>query len=239
MSTIPSVTGEQMAAVDRAMVERLGLDIRQIMETAGRQVAIFARRMLGGDPTGRRIVVVCGTGGNGGDGMVAARYLAGWGAGLHVILVSEPDPARHAMAAHQLAVLRAMGLPVEVDTGIPPADLIIDGLLGFSTRSAPTGTVGQLIRAIRTAGSPVLAIDLPSGLHATTGEPYDPTVRAISTLTLGLPKTGLLEQSAAAYTGDLWLADIGIPLAAYAAAGIDLAPIFARDEFIPLAVDSE
>ena len=80
MADLPAVTGEQMAAVDRAMVAVLGLDIRQIMETAGRQAAVFTRRMLDGDPTGQRIAVLCGTGGNGGDGMVAARYLQGWGA---------------------------------------------------------------------------------------------------------------------------------------------------------------
>jgi NAD(P)H-hydrate epimerase len=99
--------------------------------------------------------------------------------------------------------------------------------------------VAELIGAISAADSPVLAIDLPSGLHATSGEPFEPTVRATATLTLGLPKTGLLEQAAAPYTGDLWLADIGIPIAAYAAAGIDLGPIFARDELIQLGVDSD
>jgi NAD(P)H-hydrate epimerase len=232
MAELPVVTGEQMAAVDRAMVDVLGLDIRQVMETAGRQVAVFARRMLGGDPSGHRIVVLCGTGGNGGDGMVAARYLQGWGADVRVILSREPDPERHAVAAHQLAVLRAMGVPADVSPDIPACDLIIDGLLGFSTRSAPMGATADLIRAANTAGAPILAIDLPSGLPASTGEPFDPTIRATTTLTLGLPKTGLLVESAQSVVGELWIADIGIPLAAYAAAGMAVGPVFARDEFL-------
>jgi NAD(P)H-hydrate epimerase len=232
MAGLPAVTGEQMAAVDRAMVEVLGLDIRQVMETAGRQVAVFARRMLGGDPTGRPVAILCGTGGNGGDGLVAARYLQGWGAAVRVILAREPDPERHAVAAHQLAVLRAMGVPADVSTGIPVSDLVIDGLLGFSTRTAPTGTTADLIQAANRAGSPILAIDLPSGLPASTGEPFDPAIRATTTLTLGLPKTGLLLESARPIVGELWIADIGIPLAAYAAAGIAVGPAFAREEFL-------
>jgi NAD(P)H-hydrate epimerase len=166
--------------------------------------------------------------------MVAARYLSGWGAEARVILAAEPHPEQHSVAARQLAVLRAMGLQVDVGVDLPATDLIIDGLLGFSTRSAPTGAVAELIRAINAAGSPVLATDLPSGLHASTGEPFDPTVQATATLTLALPKTGLHEQAAKPYVGDLWLADIGIPLAAYSAAGIDVGAIFALDEFIQL-----
>jgi NAD(P)H-hydrate epimerase len=232
MAGLPAVTGEQMAAVDRAMVEVLGLDIRQVMETAGRQVAVFARRMLGGDPTGQNVAILCGMGGNGGDGMVAARYLQGWGAEVRVILAREPDPERHAVAAHQLAVLRAMGVPADASTSIPARDLIIDGLLGFSTQSAPMGSTADLIRAANTAGTPILAIDLPSGLPASTGEPFDPTIRATTTLTLGLPKTGLLVESAHVVVGELWIADISIPLAAYAAAGIAVGPVFAREEFL-------
>jgi NAD(P)H-hydrate epimerase len=234
MRMVPSVTGEQMAAVDRAMVEVLGLDIRQIMETAGRQVAVFARRMLGGDPRGQRVVAVCGTGGNGGDGMVAARYLRGWGAAVQVALAHEPDPDRHLIASRQLTILRAMGITT-VDSGkLPVADLIIDGLLGFSTRAAPSGRVADLISAINRQHAPVLAIDLPSGLQATTGEPFDPTVTSTATLTLGLPKTGLLASTAERHVGDLWLADIGIPLEAYAATGLTINPLFAREEFIHL-----
>ena len=232
MTDIPAVTGEQMAAVDRAMVAVLGLDIRQIMETAGRQVAVFARRMLGGDPNGQRIALLCGTGGNGGDGMVAARYLQGWGADVRIFLSREPDPERHAVAAHQLGVLRAMGIPAEVSTSIPDCDLIIDGLLGFSTTSEPTGSTADLIRAANASGKPILAIDVPSGLQTSTGEEFEPTIRARVTLTLGLPKTGLLIDKARSTIGELWIADIGIPLAAYSAAGIPVGPVFSRDEFI-------
>ena len=232
MVDLPVVTGDQMAAVDRAMAAVLGLDIRQIMETAGRQVAVFARRMLGGDPNGRRVVLICGTGGNGGDGMVAARYLQGWGADVRVILSREPDPDRHAVAAHQLGVLRAMGITAGASTIIPDCDLIIDGLLGFSTSSAPTGSTADLIRAANQSGAPILAIDVPSGLHSSTGEAFDPTIHATVTLTLGLPKTGLRVDTARATVGELGVADIGIPLAAYAAAGITVGPIFAQEEFI-------
>ena len=71
--------GAKMAAVDRAMFDVCGLDVLQVMETAGRMVAVMARQMLGGDVVEKRIVAVCGSGGNGGDGLVAARHLHGWG----------------------------------------------------------------------------------------------------------------------------------------------------------------
>jgi NAD(P)H-hydrate epimerase len=232
MTDMPAVTGPQMAAVDRAMVDVLGLDIRQIMETAGRQVAVFARRMLAADPRDKSVAVLCGTGGNGGDGMVAARYLHGWGADVRVVLAREPDPDRHAAATHQLAVLRAIGVPVDESIDISGCDLIVDGLLGFSTTSPPTGTTAELIRNANAADIPILSIDVPSGLQASTGEPFDPTIRATVTLTLGLPKTGLLADAARSVVGDLWVADIGIPIAAYAATGITVGPLFAREEFL-------
>jgi len=234
MTDLPAVTGPQMAAVDRAMVDVLGLDIRQVMETAGRQVAVFARRMLDGDPRGKMVAVLCGTGGNGGDGIVAARYLHGWGADVWILLSREPDPDRHAVAAHQLAVLRAMGVRAGVTGNLPSCALIIDGLLGFSTTSPPSGVTAELIRAANAADAPVLSIDVPSGLHASTGEPFDPTIQATVTLTLGLPKTGLVAEQSRVVIGDLWVADIGIPLAAYAAAGITVGPVFATDEFLAI-----
>jgi len=115
---------------------------------------------------------------------------------------------------------------------VPDCDLIIDGLLGFSTTSAPTGSTADLIRATNASGTPILAIDVPSGLQSSTGEVFEPTIRATNTITLGLPKTGLLPDVARPVIGELWIADIGIPLAAYAAAGISVDPFFSREEFI-------
>jgi NAD(P)H-hydrate epimerase len=235
MTPLPSVTAEEMAAVDRAMVA-LGLDLRQVMEVAGRQVAVFARaHLLGGNPKDRRVAVLAGSGGNGGDALVAARYLAGWGASCDVLLARPLDPDAHALAHHQAEILRRSGTllrTVEETVELGPTDLILDGLLGFSTTRAPHGTIAALIEAANAHPAPTLAIDVPSGMQATTGEAFAPTIRATATLTLGLPKVGLLIPGVERVTGALWVADIGIPEAAYRAIGREVGPIFARDEFL-------
>lgn len=226
---IPALTGEQMANVDQIMMGAMGLDVLQVMEMAGWAVAAFAReRFLEKDPRGRRVLVLAGSGGNGGDGMVAARRLHGWGGLVTVRLAREPYP--DSVAAHQLQVLRNLDITIHApdmnDDG-NAFDLIIDGLLGFSLRSAPHGETKALIERANARGCPLLAIDLPSGLNATDGTVFEPCIRADATLTLGLPKTGLLTPAAADIVGDLFVADIGVPAAAYAAVGIHVGPIFA------------
>jgi NAD(P)H-hydrate epimerase len=237
-SDIPLVTAGQMAMVDRAMSEQLAVDLRQIMETAGQVVARFARaRMLGGDPQGKRVLVLCGTGGNGGDGFVAARVLDGWGAEAIVIPV-KPVTELTGVAAQQADIVRRCGLPImdAIPDALPDADLVIDGLLGFSLHGNPRGACAALIEAVNRHPAPVLAIDLPSGLDGTPGEPLTPCIRADATLTLGLPKQGLLALRARAVTGRLTVADVGIPPAAYRAAGISAPPVFAREEWIDIAL---
>jgi NAD(P)H-hydrate epimerase len=228
---IPAVTAAEMAAVDRAMVERLGLDILQVMEVAGWAVARFARdRFLGGNPRGRSVLILAGGGGNGGDGMVAARYLHGWGADVRVLLDRAPDRLGQT-AAHQAAILGKIG-PPSVPVGSPGgprwpvepparADLLIDALFGFTLSRDPDGPSARLIHLANAAPGPILAVDLPSGLDATAGTAYNPAVRATATLTLALPKTGLLSSGAVPYLGELYLADIGVPRAAYRLAGVD------------------
>ena len=234
---MPALTGAQMATVDRIMVDEFGLQVLQIMEVAGLAVARFSRtRFLDGDPRGRRVVVMVGGGGNGGDGLVAARYLHGWGASTEVWLALDPATLGGA-AAHQMLAVDALGIPVRPPVGsavLPVVDLVIDALLGFGLRAAPTGAFADLIRAANDQPAPVLAVDLPSGLDATTGERFAPCVRATATLTLALPKTGLMRPDAAAVVGELALADIGIPPAAYTSLGFDIGPIFAVDEFVRL-----
>ncbi|MCC6793119.1 MAG: NAD(P)H-hydrate epimerase [Thermomicrobiales bacterium] len=232
-SMFPAVTGEQMAEVDRIMIRELGVNVLQLMELAGRAVASFARdRMLAGNADGTRVVILCGTGGNGGDGMVAARLLHAWGAEVEVWLSHRPDPDR-GVAAHQLAILERMAIsivetPANVEPVLPSADLTIDGLLGFSLAGPPSGTTAALIRAANTGSSPVLAIDLPSGLTATAGEVLDPCIRAAATLTLALPKRGLFSEAATAVTGRVWSADIGVPPEIYRRFGLEIGPLYAR-----------
>jgi NAD(P)H-hydrate epimerase len=238
MDPFPALTGAQMAEVDRIMFRELGVDVLQLMEVAGRAVAAFARdTMLGGDARGKHVVILCGTGGNGGDGMVAARFLHGWGAGVEVWLSQLPDPDR-GVAAHQLAILERIDLPVfeaGMDHELPDADLVIDALLGFSLSGPPSGTAAALIRAANAHPAPVLAVDLPSGLTATSGEPLEPCVRAAATLTLALPKSGLLKDSARAVTGALHVADIGVPPEVYRRFGLEVGPLFARGDVVLIA----
>lgn len=233
---LPAVTAAQMAEVDRITVDELGFNVLQIMETAGRAVALFARQMLGGDPGGKRIVFLCGTGGNGGDGMVAARHLANWGAEVEIILSNRPE---RGAARHQLTVLERLGLLVRESGSadlLPRADLIVDALLGFSLSGAPRGEAARLIERANSLGAPILAVDLPSGMDATIGDWFDPCIRGTATLTLGLPKTGFAAPSARIVTGRVVVADIGIPLEAFRRVGIEIAPWFAAEPAISMEI---
>jgi NAD(P)H-hydrate epimerase len=192
--------------------------------------------LLGGSAVGRTVAVLCGTGGNGGDGMVAARHLQSWGALPRVWITREPDPDR-GVAAHQLAILRRLGIPVlTVDNRAPleRAELLIDALLGFSLAGAPTGATAELIRLANRHLAPALAVDLPSGLDATSGLAHEPCIRAAATLTLALPKTGLLLPEADRYVGELTVADIGVPPEAYRRIGKPIPPVFAAGDFLPI-----
>jgi NAD(P)H-hydrate epimerase len=234
-----------MAEIDRIMLQDLGVGALQLMELAGHAVASFAREhLLDGLAHEKRIVVLAGTGGNGGDGMVAARLLTAWGANVSVIL-TRPVEDHVGIALHQLGILQRWGITIvdrSINNPAPIAediDLIIDGLLGFSLEGDPHGTASVLIDAANAAAAPILAIDLPSGLNATTGEIGAPCIRATTTLTLALAKSGLGEEGAETVTGDLWLADIGVPVAAYARIGIPLsALIFTSRPYLRLSTGS-
>lgn len=232
---IPFLTADQMREVDRRMAEDYGILLVQMMESAGRSLAQLARqRFLDGDPRGRRVLVLVGTGGNGGGGLACARWLHNWGAEVRAWLTAPPDRLTE-VPAHQLAILQRMGVPLETaegDTILPPTDLIVDALIGYSLRGAPGGAVAGLIRAAQRHGAPVLALDVPSGVDATSGVVHEPAVRAAATLTLALPKHGLSAPAAREAVGELYLADIGVPPRLYEEMGIPVKALFARGEVL-------
>lgn len=236
---IPRVSTEQMIEVDRLMVEQYGIDLIQMMENAGRNLAHLAReRFLEGDPRGQNIIVLAGTGGNGGGALVAARRLHNYGAEVRVY-VTRPDAAFSAVPGHQLAILRRMGVPVApaeaVESG-GPADLVLDGIIGYSLKGNPRSSAATLIQWANLQPAPILALDIPSGLDGSTGDAHEPTIRATATMTLALPKTGLFTAGAASLIGELYLADISVPPGLYAspALQIDVGPIFADSDIIRL-----
>lgn len=229
-----------MAAVDTAMVQICGLDLLQVMEVAGRSVAIAARAQFSLDPeSAPRAVVLCGSGGNGGDAMVCARYLADWNWRPELWLI-KPSSAYSGMAGHQLEICRRLGIQVRepdapIEGVLADADLVIDGLFGFGLDAPVEGRAAELIDWANHNAFPGLAIDIPSGIHATTGAKLGRAFRASVTVTLGLPKLGLVREEGPAYAGRILVADIGIPAAAYDAVGIPRSPIFWNHEFIELA----
>lgn len=236
LTHIPALTTQQMVEVDRLMIEEYNITLLQMMENAGRNLALLAKRLLDGDIADRPIVVLVGRGNNGGGGLAAARHLLNWGAWVQVVLTAEPTSYRD-VSAHQLDILQKMGAPLawaEEGWELPPADLLIDALIGYGLRGAPTGAARNLIQLANSSAAPILSLDAPSGLDTDSGQLYDPHIRARATMTLALPKTGLLSERGRTAVGDLYLADISVPPALYAQLGVQVGPIFAEDTIVKI-----
>ncbi len=241
----PVATAAQMAEADRVASTELGIPLEVLMENAARQVAAATRSFLGG-ADGKRIAAVCGTGNNGGDALGALRHLHGWGAEVEAY-VAGPRGGLRPLAALQYDILARLGVAIHDASTIAqrdlvhrlgPQDAVLDGLLGYSTTAAPRGEIARLIQTVFAGGErhQIVAVDLPSGLHPDTGENLSGTpmgsVPAALTVTLALPKAGLLRESARRYVGDLVLADIGIPAKAYERLGIAAQRLFAAGDLV-------
>ena len=213
-----------MREIDRIAIEEVGPNLFQMMENAGRNLASVALDMLPAGRT-RTVLVLAGTGGNGGGGLAAGRHLANHGVRVLTSLTSAYRLGE--VPAAQLALLRHAGGEV---TTTPPAevDLVVDALIGYSLRGAPTGVGAELIEWVASVDAPILSLDVPSGLEATTGETPGAVVAADRTLTLALPKTGLCHPAAGALT----LGDIGIPAEVYRRAGVAGAADVFRDRYL-------
>ena len=215
---VPSVTAAEMAEVDRVAVEEFGLGIIQMMEHAGRTLSRIAI-----ESDADRITVVTGGGGNGGGGLACARHLAARDR-LHRVVLDRSPATYEGAPATQLRLLERMDIelvdaaatPDDSAAAITDADRIIDALIGYGLTGPPRGIAAELIAAIESAAAPVTALDIPSGVDATTGEAAGAVVTPETTVTLAVPKTGLLPLD-----HRLVCADLGVPAGVYEAVGIE------------------
>ncbi|HZP58642.1 MAG TPA: NAD(P)H-hydrate dehydratase [Dehalococcoidia bacterium] len=219
------VTSEQMRALEQRAVDA-GTPVSALMEEAGLAVAQEAWLALG-VVAGRRVLVLCGPGNNGGDGLVAARHLADWEADVAVY-----QPVARAEDDTNLAAVRERGVPVFVaaedaeyatlDDAIENAEMVIDALLGTGRSRPIDGVFAEILRRLADArgrpGAPqVIAVDLPSGVDADTGRADPLAVRADMTVTFGYPKVGLAVLPGSELAGRVQVVDIGLPKDAGAA----------------------
>lgn len=208
-----------MRKIDDVTIRNFQVDVLMLMENAGRASATLARQMLGGTTHGKRVACLVGGGNNGGDGMVAARHLANWGAVVDVIAGTIKDKVK-AVPLGQLRIMEKMGIPIlSTDYSLRDYDLLVDGLIGYGLEGNPRDRIANMITDANSSGRQILAIDIPSGMNATTGHAYAPCIKATATVTLALPKTGFLAPGASLYLGDLYLADISIPRRVYESFG--------------------
>ena len=213
-------TAEEMRRLDRRAITELGIPGATLMENAGRGAAARIVALLGrlkATRRGARVAVVCGKGGNGGDGFVVARWLKRSGVRPDVLLAF-PEGEIGGDAGGKLRELRRSGVRSRLVEdahaaveALARADVIVDALLGTGSRGAPEGRVARLIELINASGRPVAALDVPSGVSADGDPPAGPAIRATLTLTFGGFKRGLVCGPGAALAGRVEVVPIGIP----------------------------
>ena len=228
-----------MIEVDRLMTDVLKIELMQMMENAGRNLARLCVHRFLHEPQAKRVLVMAGTGGNGGGALVAARRLHQWGADVSVF-TTKPDEAYSGVPAHQLGILRRLG--VDINSSVLPEEtpeVILDGLIGYSLKGNPRGRAAELMTWANASNSPVLALDTPSGLDSTTGEFHASTIEADATITLALPKAGLLTEGAQPFVGALYLSDIGVPDWVYQKIGREakLGRMFVHSDIVKIKVN--
>ena len=211
----PILTSEEAAELDRATQAR-GVSAADLMERAGWAVARSCIDLTGGT-YGRRAVVVCGKGNNGGDGFVAARHLARWGLRVAVVLLADPAGMRDPAAGNlvRLAEVDVRVVPYDPRTlarELARADVALDAIFGTGFRGMPDGDRAAAIDALNAAPVPVVAVDIPSGVDGTSGAIAGTAVRAELTVTFGAAKAGAVLLPGAELAGDVRVVDIGFPV---------------------------
>lgn len=236
---LPLLSTEQVRELTRLMTTVYAIEFVQPLESTGWHLALLAKRLLDDDIIDRPIVILAGDADPCAGGLVAARYLLNWGAWVQIVL-TQPVERYSGIPARQLTTLQAMGAPLawaEEGWELPPADLIIDALLGGEPLPASPSKVRDLIQLANSNRAPILSLVLPSGVDADSGQLGMPHIQATATMAVALPRIGLL--IAHASCGDLYLADVGVPAQLYVDLALDVPLLDAHEPLIPLVISAE
>jgi NAD(P)H-hydrate epimerase len=203
------ITPEQMSMMEKEAIKR-GISVEEMMENAGREVALFIEKKFG-SLKGKKILVFCGTGNNGGDGLVAARYMAEKGAKVKAVLLGREEDIKTEEARknwHRFKGEKIVAYNAELLQNLEVPDAVVDAIFGTGIRGRIREPARSAIEMINRMNCYRVAVDIPSGLDPLTGELYDVAVKADATVSIHKPKLGLKGKNE--ITGELYVAKIGI-----------------------------
>lgn len=227
---LPFVTREQMIKIDHIAMEETGPNLWQMMENAGRNLAEFTIRLAGNDWEKKKMAVLAGRGNNGGGGICAARHLVNHGADVKLILPNEDKLGEVPQFQKQIYESAGGKLFLFKNVSNFKPEIIIDAIIGYNLNSAPTGILMEMIKWANSTKAKIISLDIPSGVDSNTGETPGEYINAFATLTLALPKRGLIPGK----TGRLFLGDIGIPKETFNKIGIEYISPFGEDYLVEL-----
>jgi NAD(P)H-hydrate epimerase len=211
---------DQVRAFDAWAINELGIPGVVLMENAGRSCAELIKEKFA-DVAKPKVCIFCGTGNNGGDGYVIARHLLSDGFKVAVVLCGDRNKIK-GDAKINLDILEKLSQPIEqlnlndgdipsrVKTFAADADMLVDAIFGTGLSGQLSDEYKQLLESINASGRPILAVDIPSGLDCDTGEPLGAAVKANYTVTFAAVKKGFVAAKATSYTGEIFVASIGV-----------------------------
>ncbi|MHC4423373.1 MAG: NAD(P)H-hydrate epimerase [Planctomycetota bacterium] len=211
---------DEVRAFDAWAINELGVPGVVLMENAGRSCAELIKDKVA-DVTDAKVCIFCGTGNNGGDGYVIARHLLSSGFGVVVVIVGDRSKVK-GDARINLDILEGLGQPVEqlnlndpdmegkVKAFAAGADMVVDGIFGTGLKGHLNDEYQRLIEGINGQDRQILAVDIPSGLDCDSGRPLGAAIKASYTVTFAAVKTGFTSGSASEYTGEIFVASIGV-----------------------------
>lgn len=227
---VPVLTKEQMIEVDRIAMEETGPNLWQMMENAGRNLSELIFQHLDKGWKEKEIFVLAGKGNNGGGGICAARHLLNHGAKVKLILADKENLGE--VPNFQKNIYESAGgksFTLKEAANFEP-DIIIDAIIGYNLIGKPRGILEEMIIWANSKNAKIVSLDIPSGFDSNTGQTPGEYINAFATLTLALPKTGLMNNR----IGRLFLCDIGIPKSTYSKINIDYVTPFNSDFIIEL-----